>query len=264
MVENMELISSKTNEKIKYAVKLRDSSSFRKKENAFFIESPRLVKDAVTSGVEIIMLFVTEDANNKYSDYLTDVLKSTKKAFVITDEVAEKLADTKSTQGVFAVVTMLDKIANISKIKYYGKYVALEDISNPANFGAICRTAEAVGLDGVIIKGGCDIYNPKVLRASMGALFRLDVVVVDDLISLFSELSKNNMKIYGSVPDSSELKITELDKASGMVCVIGNEGNGISDEVKNNSQLVTIPMNGCAESLNAAAAATIIMWEMMR
>ena len=260
----MEFITSKTNEKIKYAVKLRESSSFRKSEKSFFIESARLIKDAVLSGTEIKMLFVTEEAKDKYYDYIKDIINSTEKAFVITNEIAEKLSDTKTPQGVFAVLNMLDKFANISKIKYYGKYVALEEISNPSNFGAICRTAEAVGLDGIIIKGGCDIYNPKVQRAAMGALFRLNVVTVDDLPELFAELKSNGMKIYGSVPDSCALKITDIDKNSGVVCVIGNEGNGISDEVKNNSQLVTIPMNGYAESLNAAAAATIIMWEMMR
>lgn len=260
----MELITSKTNEKIKYAVKLRDSSAFRREENSFFIESARLVKDAALSGAEIKMLFVTEESKEKYAEYISDILKSTKKAFVITKEIAEKMSDTKSTQGVFAVVSMLDKFANISKIKYYGKYVALEEISNPSNFGAICRTAEAVGLNGIIVKGGCDIYNPKVLRAAMGALFRLDVVVTDDLISLLEDLKRNNMSVYGSVPDASAKKITGINKSQGMVCVIGNEGNGISDEVKEISELVTIPMNGFAESLNAAAAATIIMWEMMR
>ena len=260
----MEVILSKSNEKIKYAVKLRESASFRKKEEKFFLESARLIKDAALSGAEIEMLFVTEDANEKYREYIEVILKSTKKAFLISSEIAEKLADTKTTQGVFAVLNMLDKFANISKIKYYGKYVALEEISNPSNFGAICRTAEAVGLDGVIIKGGCDVYNPKVQRASMGALFRLDVITVDDLPELFTELKNNNMKIYGSVPDSSALKITDIDKTSGMVVIIGNEGNGISEEAKESSTLITIPMNGYAESLNAAAAATIIMWEMMR
>ena len=259
----MEFITSKTNDKIKYAVKLRDSSSFRKEENSFFIESARLVKDAALSGAQIKMLFVTGEATEKYEEYVSVILKSTEKAFVITKEIAEKMADTKSTQGVFAVVSMLDKFANISKIKYYGKYIALEEISNPSNFGAVCRTAEAVGLDGIIIKGGCDVYNPKVQRAAMGALFRLDVVVTDDLLKLFKEVD-GKMNVYGSVPDSSALKITEIDKTNGMICVIGNEGNGISEEVKKNSTLVTIPMNGYAESLNAAAAATIIMWEMVR
>ena len=86
----MEFISSKTNEKIKYAVKLRDSSAFRKRENLFFIESPRLVKDAALSGAEIEMLFVIEEANDKYSDYISDILKSTKRAFTVTEEIAEK------------------------------------------------------------------------------------------------------------------------------------------------------------------------------
>jgi TrmH family RNA methyltransferase len=260
----MEFITSKANEKIKYAVKLRDSASFRKAEKLFFIESARLVKDAATSGAEIEMLFVTEEANRKYSDYIESVLKNTKKTFLITPEISEKLSDTKSSQGVFALVRMLDKFANISKINYYGKYVVLEEISNPSNFGAICRTAEAVGLNGVIIKGGCDVYNPKVQRAAMGALFRLDVITTDDLPELFSILKKEGMKIYGSVPDSSAVKITEIEKTGGIVCVIGNEGNGISEETKENTTLVTIPMNGYAESLNAAAAATIIMWEMVR
>ena len=221
--------------------------------------------ERVEAEVELADSIVTEEAKEKYWDYIKEPLETAKKSFIVTEEVAEKLADTKSTQGVFAVVTMLDKFANISKIKYYGKYVALEEISNPSNFGAICRTAEAVGLDGVIIKGGCDVYNPKVQRASMGALFRLDVITVDDLPELFTELKNNNMKIYGSVPDSSALKITDIDKTCGMVVIIGNEGNGISEETcKAATRLVTIPMKGRAESLNAAAAASILIWEMMR
>lgn len=261
----MEVISSKTNEKIKYAVKLRDSSSFRKSEQAFFIEGARLIRDAATSGAEIELLFVTEDANEKYSDYVKEILNATKKAFMISEEIAMKLTDTKTSQGVFAVCKMLDKFADLSKINYYGKYVALEEISNPSNFGAICRTAEAVGLDGIIVKGGCDVYNGKVQRAAMGALFRLDVITVDDLPSVISVLKENDMKVYSSVPLSSAIKITDIPKDKGLVCVIGNEGNGITEETKNASTgLVTIPMNGYAESLNAAAAATIIMWEMMR
>ena len=114
----MEVISSKSNDKIKYAVKLRESASFRKKEEKFFLESARLIKDAAISGAEIEMLFVTEDANEKYYDYIKVILKSTQKAFIISTEIAEKLADTKTTQGVFAVLNMLDKFANISKINY--------------------------------------------------------------------------------------------------------------------------------------------------
>ena len=138
-------------------------------------------------------------------------------------------------------------------------------MSNPSNFGAVVRTAEAVGLDGVIVSGGCDIYNPKSQRASMGSLFRMDVFETDDLPSFLGELAENGMKIYAGVPDSDALKITEADMSGGVVSIIGNEGNGITDETLSAAtHLVTIPMKGRAESLNAAAAASIMVWEMMR
>ena len=250
---------------MKFAVKLREKDSFRKREGLFFIEGARLSQDAALSGVEIKELFVTEDALVKYSDYVRSVKNVAERSFVITGEIAEKLSDTKSNQGVFCVCKTLDKNTIIGKIKYNGKYIALEDVSNPSNFGAVVRTAEAVGLDGVIVSGGCDIYNPKSLRASMGSLFRMQVAVVDELPLLLSSLQKNGMKVYAGVPDSTAVKITEADMSGGVVCVIGNEGNGITEQTKSAStHLVTIPMKGRAESLNAAAAASILIWEMMR
>ncbi len=184
---------------------------------------------------------------------------------MISEEVAEKLSDTKNNQGIFCICKMLDKKTNIGKIKYNGKYVALENVSNPSNFGAVVRTAEAVGLDGVIVSGGCDIYNPKSQRSAMGSLFRLNIVVVDDLPQCLTELKANGMKIYAGVPDSNALKITQADMSGGVVSIIGNEGNGITEETCNiATATVTIPMKGRAESLNAAAAASILIWEMMR
>jgi TrmH family RNA methyltransferase len=160
---------------------------------------------------------------------------------------------------------MLDKKTNIGKIKYNGKYIALENVSNPSNFGAVVRTAEAVGLDGVIVSGGCDIYNPKSQRSAMGALFRLNIVVTDNLPECLSELKNNGMKVYAGVPDSNAVKITQADMSGGVICIIGNEGNGITEETCSAATAtVTIPMKGRAESLNAAAAASILIWEMMR
>ena len=261
----MEKITSKTNERIKYAVKLRSSSSFRKTEKAFFLEGARLCYDAAISGVEILQLFVTEEALNRYGRYVGSVQECAGRCFVVSEEVGEKLADTNGSQGVFCVAKMLDKNTNIGKIKYNGKYIALEGVSNPSNFGAVVRTAEAVGLDGVIVSGGCDIYNPKSQRAAMGSLFRLNVMEVRELPEFFRELRNQGMKIYAGVPDENALRITEADMSGGVVSVIGNEGNGITDEViAESTEKVTIPMKGRAESLNAASAAAIIIWEMMR
>lgn len=260
-----EKITSKSNERIKYAVKLREKDSFRKAENLFFIEGARLCADAARSGVAVKELFVTERAKEKYSEYVGSVENSAERCFVISEDVAEKLSDTKNPQGVFCVCKMLDKNTNIGKIKYNGKYVALENVSNPSNLGAVVRTAEAVGLDGVIISGGCDMYNPKSQRAAMGSLFRLNIVEVDDLPSFLGVLTSNGMSVYAGVPDRDAESITEVDMNGGVTVVIGNEGNGIGEAVLNAStKLVTVPMKGRAESLNAAAAASIMIWEMMR
>ena len=261
----MEKITSKANDRVKFAVKIRENSSLRKQEKLFFTEGARLCFDAASSGVEIAEMYVTEKALNKYADYLRLVEESAERCFVVSEEVAEKLSDTKNNQGVFCLCKMLDKNTNIGKIKYNGKYIALEDVSNPANFGAVVRTAEAVGLDGVIISGGCDIYNPKSQRAAMGSLFRLSIVETENLPKTLNELSKNGMAVYAGVPGSNAEKITEVDMNGGVVAVIGNEGNGITEETcAAATKLVTIPMKGRAESLNAAAAASIIIWEMMR
>lgn len=261
----MESITSRVNDKIKYAVKLRDSASFRRSENRFFIEGARLCADALQSGICIDMLFATQKAFDRYSEYTAPILSACGCCYTVSEEVAQKLSDTKSTQGVFCVCKMLDKNANIGKIKYNGKYVALEEISNPANFGAVCRTAEAVGLDGIIVSGGCDVYSPKAQRAAMGALFRLSVTECDDFCELLGSLKENGMRVLASVPDENAANITGVDMTGGVVLIIGNEGNGISERVKAVSgEPVTIPMKGRAESLNASAAASIMMWEMMR
>ena len=261
----MEKITSKANDRVKFVVKIRDNSSLRKQEKLFFAEGARLCFDAASSGVEIAEMYVTEKAIDKYSDYVRLVEEKAERSFVVSEDVAEKLSDTKNNQGVFCLCKMLDKNINIGKIKYNGKYIALEGVSNPANFGAVVRTAEAVGLDGVIVCGGCDIYNPKSQRAAMGSLFRLNVVEVESLPEALKSLSENGMAIYAGVPAANAEKLTEVDMSGGVVAVIGNEGNGITEETcAVATKLVTIPMKGRAESLNAAAAASIIIWEMMR
>ncbi len=261
----MEKITSKANDRIKYAVKIRENTSFRREESLFFAEGARLCFDAASSGVEITEMYVTEKALSKYEEYVRLVEKCAKRSFFVSEEVAEKLSDTKSNQGVFCLCKMLDKKTNIGKIKYNGKYIALEDVSNPANFGAVVRTAEAVGLDGVIVSGGCDIYNPKSQRAAMGSLFRLNIVETDQLPETLRDLSKNGMSVLAGVPDPKAEKLTEVDMSGGVIAIIGNEGNGITAEtLAAATKLVTIPMKGRAESLNAAAAASIIIWEMMR
>lgn len=261
--ENFMRITSRNNEKIKAFVKLRDSARARNTEGLFVLEGARLCFDALESGYNVQELFYTETALSRYAERVTALIENSVAAFEAADEVAQKLADTVNSQGVFCTVKMKET-AEICPSSPK-KYVALDGIQNPDNLGAISRTAEALGVDALIVGGGCDIYNPKALRASMGALLRLPVISVPSILPVLQKARENGLPVLSTVPDSTAEDITTVDFSRGAVTVIGNEGNGVSKEVKAFSdRFITIPMGGKAESLNASAAATITMWEMMK
>ena len=154
-------LTSRNNDKIKHAVKLCADSSERKRTGCFFLEGLRLCCDAAINGHTAETVFVTENALENHGDELKILIDNAKEVFCITEEISLKLSDTKNPQGVFCICKTLDKFNNIDKIKYNGIYIALENVQTPGNLGAVARTAEALGLDGMIVSGGCDIYNPR-------------------------------------------------------------------------------------------------------
>ena len=258
-------ITSRNNEKIKAAAKLLTDASERRRSGSFLLEGLRLCRDAAENGIPVSQVYVTEAALARYSSEISSLLAAAEEKYVITDEIAAKLSDTKNTQGVFCVCKTLDKFSNIDKINYNGIYIAMENIQTPDNLGASARTAEALGLDGMIVCGGCDIYNPKALRASMGSLLRLNIFSVEDMAEFVTHCNGNGMKTYAAVPHKDAVPVTQMDKSGGVVCVVGNEGNGLCEKtISSCGNKLTIPMKGRAESLNAAAAACMIMWEMVR
>ncbi|HBL40096.1 MAG TPA: hypothetical protein DDY98_00390 [Ruminococcaceae bacterium] len=127
------------------------------------------------------------------------------------------------------------------------------------------RTAEALGIDGAVLCGCCDIYNPKAQRAAMGSLLRLPMVTVEDLPKALTGFAEHGFMTLSSTPCASAQDITETDLGEKTVCVIGNEGNGVTEQTAESCmKRVRVPMAGRAESLNASMAAAIIMWELMR
>lgn len=255
----MERITSKTNQLVKDIKRLITSSKERAEKRLFVLEGARLCFDVLNSVYGVKYFLITDEAYARYSNEAAKLEEKSEKSFLITAELAEKLGETKNTQGVFAVCAMPEE-----KNLLGDKIIALDSVQDPANMGAIFRTAEALGIDGIVIYNCCDIYNPKTLRASMGGVLRLTPVKSADLVKTLEGL-KASHKIYSTVPDSGAKPITELDFSDPCVCVIGNEANGVSNEVKAASDgLITIPMMGNAESLNASVAAAITMWEMMR
>lgn len=257
----LNFIDSTSNAKIKHAAKLATSSKYRKENGEFFLEGLRLCFDALNSGIKTESVFFTEKAYEKSKALIDSMLLMCDNAYTISESVCSKLSQTQTSQGVFAVCKMRSQDIEIDFSK---KYIALDNVQNPDNLGAISRTAEALGVCGIILESGCDIYNPKAQRASMGSLLRLPVIKTESLSNTIPILSENNMKVYATTPDSDALDITKADMSGGTVLVIGNEANGVSDEVFAECQKVTIQMKGRAESLNAAMAAAISMWEMVK
>lgn len=256
------VIQSRTNAKIKDGCRLTASAKYRREQGLFTLEGLRLCADAAQSGCQVQTLFLTADAEEKGGERLEILLKNAQKIYTVTEEVAEKLSDTVSSQGVFAILQMLPETA--LAIQKGGKYVVLDTVQNPQNLGAIARTAEAFGVNGLIVGGGCDRYNPKALRASMGSLLRLPVFETEDLAATVREIGKT-VPTFATVPDCTAESICVQDFSGGAAAIIGNEGNGVREAVLSAAQKrVTIPMRGNAESLNAAAAATVTVWEMMK
>ena len=254
------VITAKNNQKIKELKALISSSKARKNSGFFAVEGVRLCRDAVVSGCKIISVFYTAEAQEKYGEDISLIKNAAESRFEISGEIMRSVSDTVTPQGVICVVKA---VKNTFAFKKGGRYIALDTLQNPDNLGAVLRTAEALGIDGVVIYGGCDIYNPKALRASMGAVFRLPVNISQNLINDIESAQSQGLKTYACVPDRDALGVTDADFSVGAVCVIGNEGNGISKDIIDAcGEKITIKMNGRAESLNAATAAAIMMWEM--
>ena len=259
----MDIIKSTDNSKIKYAVKIKLSTKFRVQEGLFFLEGLRLCLDAFRVGISTDTVFYTTKFKNEYEETLSQLLNSCSNAYEVSESVMNKLSDTVTPQGIVSLVK-IPKAQNLSVID--GLYVALDRIQDPKNLGAISRTAEALGVEGIILSpDSCDPFSPKSLRASMGALLRLPIYKVADFIGELDRLKQDGMKLFASVVDADATDIRTVETVGGRVLIIGNEANGISNDVREiASELVTIKMLGNAESFNASSAASILIWEMQR
>ena len=259
----MNRIDSVNNEKIKYAVKIATSSSRRKEDGLFFLEGLRLCRDAALTGVKIRMAFFTDKAYEKNQEDALFISEKAEESHLVSVPVANKMSLTENSQGFYCLCENTGVLSE-KDIDVKGKYIALENVRDPSNLGAICRTAEALGINGVILCGCCDRYSPKSQRAAMGSLLRLPVTLTDNLPETLLRLKEQGMKLYATTPDENAAVITKSDMTGGAVSVIGNEANGVTDETFAVCEKLTIPMKGRAESLNASMAAAITMWEMMR
>lgn len=262
----MQRITSRENPMIKNVSALMLSSRERREQRLFVAEGERLCGDAAKSGTEIVRAFFTDSACKKYPQVCEQIRNKAQNSLLISEELAQKIADTKTPQGIFCICRMLDKTADLVHINKNNRFVVLENLQDPSNMGAVFRSAEAFGLDGVILAGACcDVYAPKAVRAGMGAVFRLPPVFVQSGAEAAKLLNQGGIRTAAAVVGRTALPPAHARLGAGCAVFIGNEGNGLSPECIHACQtLVTIPMEGRAESLNAAVAAGILIWEMVR
>lgn len=254
-------ITAKDNRLIKRITLLQKSSKARLENRLFVLEGLRICKDAALCGIKFETLVVSKTAKEKYEKEMDELCLNADSGVLILDDLFKKISDTVTPQGIIALAKIPVPAGDIDRS---GRYIALENIADPANLGAVARTAEALGVSGIIISAdSCDPYSPKALRASMGTLLRIPVYFCEDIPDF---LNNNSLRGFACIPrDTADIKIGEFGFAGGDVVIIGNEANGLKDStIKAAYKTVTISMRGKIESLNAAAAAAIALWELMK
>ena len=248
----MELLSSLKNPKVLAWRSLKDKKG-REEQDAFLVEGVRMVRDALAAEVPVRAVLLREE-DHPALDLPPDV-----PVYLLPGHVFQAVCDTKTPQGIAAVLARSVREARGAKL------VALDDVQDPGNVGTILRTADAAGFDGALLSQGCaDLFSPKVLRATMGSVFHLGFSFPASLADALRDLKNSGYSVLSSQLDGTPFFDRE-NVSSSLVLVIGNEGNGVSASVKAlATHRLSLPMRGGAESLNAAVAAGIMMYDLTR
>lgn len=252
----MEMITSKQNPKMKELRKLTKAKE-RHRQGKYLIEGEHLVEEALNAGIKIANIIVTEHYYRSHKQQLNDP-----SVVVVSEDVFKSLSSLPSPQGVMAVLPIEnDLLPDVAT----GKWLLLDGVQDPGNVGTLIRTADAAGYQGVIIgEGTADIYQPKVLRSMQGSHFHLPIISIE-LIAALDWFYHNDVPVYGTALDATALPYYELPKSDHLAIIMGNEGQGIQQELlAKTTRNLYIPMPGKAESLNVGVAAGIILFETIK
>lgn len=260
----MDIITSTSNKLVKELNRLNKDVKERRRRDVFIVEGIRMFKEIPLD--KVMEIYMSESAYHAYKDDEQVVrLMEAAPAIVLSDSVFMGVSQTKTPQGCMAIVKCMHYEFDFKSDNDDSEtYLVLDTLQDPGNMGTILRSAEAAGITAVIIGPGCcDPYNPKVVRATMGAIFRVPFIQSDNLIETIEVMKDHGIVIYGAHLMGDNLYEASLHNKSAFL--IGNEGNGLSKEVAATSdKLLRIPMEGKVESLNAAISATLLSYEAMR
>lgn len=216
----------------------------------------------------LVKIYMSERFQNNNSEYVKELVKkqgiSDDSIEIVADNVFDRMSQTQTPQGIMAVVRMKDNSLS-DMLSGNPLLILVENLQDPGNLGTIIRMGEGAGVTGVIMSPNTvDIYNPKTIRSTMGSIFRVPFIYVQDFGEAVSECQKSGVKVYAAHLDGKNTYLGE-DYSTPTAFLIGNEGNGLTDDItKQADTLIRIPMEGEVESLNAAIACTILTYEAVR
>lgn len=256
-------ITSKDNETVKHIKKLKEKK-YRDEYREFIVEGTKMIAEALEEKAKIKSVIICDDCKNAGSipsDLMYEIAKLD--CIYVSEKIFNTITDVINPQGIMAILEKPEN--NENTIDYNNEiFLILDNIQDPGNMGTILRTADSLNIKQIIVsKGSADVYNLKVVRSTMGAIFRVKVIESDDLVKTIKQLKKHKITVYAT-DLRTDKSIYDVDYTKAAV-VIGNEANGVSSEVlKEATERIKIPMIGKTESLNAAVATSIILYEAYR
>jgi len=252
---NAETITSRQNSLMTHLRKLASSRSYRKKSREYLCDGTKLLAEALKWGAEVKTAVFSEGID-------IPPLPDGVRAVRVSEELMRSVSPMETPQGALFTVALPE--VQLPETLSGKHYLVLDGVQDPGNVGTILRTADAFDCDGVFLVNACaDLYNPKTARATMGAIFRREAYTVT-AEELFALLRKSGVPLYGTALRDDTVPLAEANLARAAVA-IGSEGRGLSQQVLDEcAKTLKIPMNPRCESLNAAIAATVVLWEMYR
>ena len=263
------MITSTSNQQMKQVSLLLKKAKERKNTNSFVVEGPRMVVEAPVESLKAVYVAESFDNNAENKALLQELKDKCTQANaiyeIVADNVFKSVSDTQTPQGIMAVVSMPEYELSDLLAGENTHLLILESIQDPGNLGTMVRTGEGAGVTGIIMnKTTVDLFNPKTIRSTMGSIYRVPFYVTEDLAGTMKELQQQGISLYAAHL-KGEHSYDEEDYTKACGFLIGNEGNGLSDEIANLADTyIKIPMEGQVESLNAAISATLLMYEANR
>lgn len=254
------MITAASNKKVKNLINLIQKAKARKEQNVFITEGVKMFLEAQQDKIKEV--YVAAGFYEKCT-FREKIEKCNYE--ILSDELFKKVSDTQTPQGILCVMEQYHYALEDMLWKEQPLLLILEDIQDPGNLGTMVRTAEGAGIDGIIMtKGTVDIYNPKTIRSTMGSVYRMPFLYTEELPEVMQKLRERGIKMYAAHLKGEQF-YHQLNFKQAAAFLIGNEGNGLKEETAAAADVyMKIPMEGKVESLNAAVASVILMYEAAR